>query len=762
MKSKNLQYTPAAIRRHSFSDRLYWATMVVSIVFLAFGTLFIAYAEQRSKRDVIERIQIATEQTRYAVDEYVKEKFETLSTASIFLEGKSLSGEEGTATMLSNSLHEDDVYVDVGFADASGRALWIGVDHAIHRSDLSDTPFISQALKGQHVFTEPHLALSGGQTVFYIAVPIDRTGMIEGAVFASLSENKLRDIIAHSLYSQNGFAHIIDRNGKYVLPSDSPLTLGQGNSVFDIPSPLDPELEQQVLSNMAQGKAGHLEKSIYQENRIVAYAPLNLNDWYVFYVVPESQVNAGSKRIQAYSTVVIVLAGMIMVFFVLLIRHSNRKSHRELERLAFEDPVTGHGNYRKFLMDAQELIKNNGNRNYAIWYGDIANFKYINALFGRKTGDQLLRYWTEFSTKNMSGDEAFARMNADIFVSLRVCETEQEILNRCHRGAEAFAAFPETAARGYRVEQHCGVYIPSPEDGELSVEEMVDRANVAQKSIKGTTKSFALYSNEMREQKLWETRAETQMEAALIKEEFTLYLQPKIDIQTHSIMGAEALARWISPSEGVISPAKFIPLFEKNGFIVKLDRYLFERACRHYKKAILEEGRNPLIFSVNVSRIGLLQPDFLEYYIAIKAEYEIPDGKIELEFTESLIFENNELFQTIITELHQHGFLCSLDDFGAGYSSLNILKSLPVDVLKLDGLFFRYDEDSSERAFALIRHVIAMAGAMGMKTVAEGIETEEQVTQLRKLGCNAVQGYVFAKPMPLEAFRQFIQEWERT
>ena len=212
--------------------------------------------------------------------------------------------------------------------------------------------------------------------------------------------------------------------------------------------------------------------------------------------------------------------------------------------------------------------------------------------------------------------------------------------------------------------------------------------------------------------------------------------------------------RWNITDQGFLSTGEFIPLFEKNRFIVKLDQFMFTSVCGLLRQW-LDAGIEPRPLSVNVSRMQFHTPDFVERYIRIKSQYAIPDGLLELEFTESIFFDNVALLSSAVHELRRAGIKCSIDDFGAGYSSLNVLKALPVSVLKLDGMFFRTAKDD-EQAKIVIRNIMRMAGELKMATVAEGVETHEQVAFLETTGCDIIQGYVFARPMPAAEFTELL------
>lgn len=248
---------------------------------------------------------------------------------------------------------------------------------------------------------------------------------------------------------------------------------------------------------------------------------------------------------------------------------------------------------------------------------------------------------------------------------------------------------------------------------------------------------------------LKEKNIEDNMEHALENNEFIVYFQPKVELKTNKIAGAEALVRWQNSKKELIPPNEFIPIFEKNGFITKLDIYVFEEVCKTIRKW-LNEGINPIPVSVNLSRMHLQNPNFLKKYKEIQEKYEVPADLLEIELTETLVFENFEQLKKVIDDIHQMGFSCSIDDFGSGYSSLNLLKEIPVDILKLDRIFFSKKND--KRGNSVIESIISLAKKLNMTTISEGVETISQVEFLRKADCDLVQGYVYSKPLAKDDF----------
>ena len=247
------------------------------------------------------------------------------------------------------------------------------------------------------------------------------------------------------------------------------------------------------------------------------------------------------------------------------------------------------------------------------------------------------------------------------------------------------------------------------------------------------------------------------MEGAIERQEFRIFVQPKISIQNNNrIVGGEVLVRWDNPRKGTILPGQFISIMEREGKIILLDRYMFELSCK-WLHEYLQSGNPPINLAVNVSKMGILREDFVDYYGSIKEKYEIPDGLLELEFTETVMLSDDTVFNGLVSKLHERGFICSLDDFGAGYSSLNLLKNLSIDIVKLDIMFFRKSNDI-RRERIVISNIINMAKELHIKTIAEGVEFTETVDFLKSAGCDIIQGYVFARPMPLEDFERLLGE----
>ena len=416
--------------------------------------------------------------------------------------------------------------------------------------------------------------------------------------------------------------------------------------------------------------------------------------------------------------------------------------------LATYDELTGIYNKQAFYAKTKEMLLDNPDKNFDLLRINIERFKVLNDLFGESTGDKLLRYIGKFLKEINLPLCVSGRLYADNFV---ICYEagkgdSQRMINTLQMVADSFAINNRTTLSFglYRID-----------DKSLPVGVMCDRANMALWRAKGNFKNpYCEYDERMRQQVLKEQKIINSMERAIQNKEFALYLQPKYDIEHGTIVGAEALVRWISRDNGFISPGDFIPVFENNGFVYEVDKFIWEETCRYLRKW-LDEGRKVHPISVNVSRIDLYDPKLVQLLVGLREKYHLPPEYVELEITESAYTEDPEQIITVTRQLRDAGFVILMDDFGTGYSSLNMLKDIQLDVLKLD-MGFLNNSDYSAKGASILSAILKMAESLKMQTIAEGVETKEQVEFLKSIGCKYVQGFYYSRPLPVEEFEKLI------
>ncbi|HBF0939395.1 bifunctional diguanylate cyclase/phosphodiesterase [Clostridioides difficile] len=461
---------------------------------------------------------------------------------------------------------------------------------------------------------------------------------------------------------------------------------------------------------------------------------------------------SNNQLISKHAIQIILIMAIICVILIFYIIYDKLNFKIKLQRIAYTDNLTGANTIDKFVIDANKILCKNTQVKYALLYIDIDKFKYINDLFGYEVGNEILRNLTKIIKSNIFEEEMFARISADNFIII-MKYIEEDITKRLKTIFEELDLFNNNQEEKYKLVLSCGIYFILPEDRDIN--SIIDRANIPHKMAKGGHKSsYAFYDNKIHDQEIKEKEMENTMFSSLENKEFIIYLQPKIELNTGEIQGSEALVRWKRPDKGLIPPNEFIPFFERNGFVINLDLYVLEEVCIYLRKWI-DAGINPVTVSVNVSRIHLYCNNFIETYKNIIDKYNIPAKYIELELTESIIFDNFDILIDIMNNLKKIGFLISMDDFGSGYSSLNMLKEIPMDILKLDQKFIM-ETYNSKRSKIIVTKVIEMAKELGMKVISEGVETEEQFKLLKEVKCDMAQGYLFGKPMPIEEFEHLI------
>lgn len=422
---------------------------------------------------------------------------------------------------------------------------------------------------------------------------------------------------------------------------------------------------------------------------------------------------------------------------------------RQLRR----DRLTNLYNKETFCRKVAEVLKtSSAEDDFEIMRFNIARFKVINDLFGEGNGDRLLKYVAAF-LKNIQLEHCvYGRLYADNFILFYPVKgkTRQKLIHSLQLLAESFAL-------DYRVDFYFGVY--AIDDRTLPVSSMLDRASMGfSKAARNGLIAYGEYDDDMRKNIVNEQIIVNNMQSSLKAGNFLVYMQPKYDIMSGRIVGAEALVRWQHPQLGFIPPNKFIPIFEQNGFIYQLDKYIWEETCKLLRKHI-DEGRELLPISVNASRVDLYSPNIVQVFDDLVKKYRIPKYLLEIELTESAYIDNPKQIIEITKELQNHSFTILMDDFGSGYSSLNMLKDMPVNVLKIDLKFLANQETTDvSRGNNILNFVVHMAKGLEMPVIVEGVETAEQVEFLKSIGCEYGQGYYYSRPIPIAEYEKLLDE----
>lgn len=448
-------------------------------------------------------------------------------------------------------------------------------------------------------------------------------------------------------------------------------------------------------------------------------------------------------------------ADIIKLRFKNVIARSQVSLLKELNNVMNYDPLTEIYSKNKFFSASKALLKDNPDKQFAFLRLDIDRFKLINSFFGTAYGDRLLKRVAKRIRDFAKTTECctFGRIDADVFGIFTPYQGKEETVKQIEQAVEDM----KKLSASYNIMIVYGVYVVT--DRSLPISFMCDRAALAAKTVKGHyMKSYAFYDDKMRLSLENEQNIINEMSDALENHEFVPYYQPKYDVKTNKPVGAEALARWIHPTKGFISPVVFIPIFEKNGFISKLDFYIWECVCKQLKEW-KDKGVPLFPVSVNVSRVNLYNPNLSKIIIELTKKYDVAPKYFNIEITESVYTDDNVMIDDITSQLRNNGFTILMDDFGSGYSSLNVLKDVQVDMLKMD-MMFMFKAKYDGRAETIISSVIRMAKWLNIPVIAEGVDKAEQVEFLKSVGCDYIQGFYYSKPLPAADYEKLISDQE--
>lgn len=416
--------------------------------------------------------------------------------------------------------------------------------------------------------------------------------------------------------------------------------------------------------------------------------------------------------------------------------------------LASHDSLTGLYNRQYFYEKTEQYINFHPNKEFLMICTDIREFKMINDFFGTKIGDQVLINFSKMLSGQLSDASIYGRIENDIFGILMAKEKYDEEKFSA-MAQEAFESCIDTGI-SFPTINYIGVYEIT--DRSIPASVMCDRARMAITSIKGSfQKRVAYYNDALRDNIMYEQELITDLDHAIATGEIKMYLQPQMSSEGE-MLGAEALVRWEHAEKGMIMPGNFIPVFEKNGLISEVDKHIWELACKQLRKW-KSEGKEHLYISVNISPRDFYFLNIYQVFTDLVVKYDIPPKNLKLEITETAIAMDVERQLELIERLRKYGFIVEMDDFGSGYSSLNMLKDIQVDVLKIDMAFLRKSKDE-ERSKKILHMIINLSKQLGMPVISEGVETKEQVQYLSDFGCDMFQGYYFAKPMDVASFER--------
>ena len=632
-----------------------------------------------------------------------------------------------------------------------------------YRLNMSDRDFFQQSMQGKNFLTdafEDRIDTSY-ETINVFSVPVYENNQktIKGVLFGTCGYEMFEECLKNEIFEGQAFNYIIKIDGTIVAGSGNSKKWGIGKNIFVTDASederdddaRDDDARDKMISDMKEGKSGYGMDPKRKEASLYYYMPLKIEEsgetWYVVTAVSESVLTSRMQVVMdAINSLMVIILAVISVSVGVYI-YSWRKSKKELMTLAYQDPVTLGDNFVAFKERAKSKKDGVG------WLiaMDVTDFKLINSTCGVKKGDEVLRViWEIFETET-GENELAAHVNADRFILFWMDENQENIKQRLEYVIRKIEEIPE------RLEipnlfPVFGIFHTIVLD---EIDPLYGNAVQAKHQIKGRRDRHYIFYDELNHESIQENRElEEHFETALENEEFEIWYQPKYSAHSRKLVGAEALVRWRRADGALIPPLKFIPLFEWNGNIIRLDEYVFRAVCRQQKEW-QKQGQKMLPVSVNISRVSLYYSSVVGKYESIIRSFDLDSKYIQLEITESATIDNNEIFN-LLEQFHTAGFKILLDDFGSGYSSLAALNRMHFDTIKLDKSLVDYiGDDNGEK---LLNSITKLAQSFGMEITAEGVETVEQLMFLCNLDCDDIQGYYFSRPLPVKEYEECLKE----
>lgn len=505
---------------------------------------------------------------------------------------------------------------------------------------------------------------------------------------------------------------------------------------------------EDIINNISNGEINTLNVKLDNDEACIIFKEVpNSDGWGLMYLVKDSDIKNSIKPMLKKTYIAMLAIVLLVTLMIFFIARYVLIEQRKIHELAYVDDLTKAPNENAFKEKVHYLLKEYPDVPYLMACFDIMNFRYINEGYGHQKADVLLNAMVRACEEAYSYNECYARLTADRFICLAVDDGREEERKKLFMDILTKAA--NEVHMNYPIRVKTGLYFIK--NRKEPVAEMIDKVNMARKSVNSASPILVEeYKDSLMEETHKQEQIESRMEDALRNGEFVPFLQPKWDMKNDRIYGAEALVRWRKADGTIIPPGDFIPIFERNGFVEKIDFYMLEYICK-YLRNMIDSGRTVYPVSINQSRYLMYNPDYISNVQRILIKYRIPKGLVEFELTETVFFHEKDRMFEMMNQLKNFNMNLSIDDFGSGYSSLNLLREIPFDVLKIDRGFL--DESAqSESGKWILRKIVEMADGLNLKVICEGVETREQAEMLLDIGCVYAQGFLYSRPIPIEEF----------
>ena len=725
--------------------------LLISLAFIVTVSVVFNNIKTNLEREIISSLSEEAEENAALIEKEIDAKFGVLQS---FANELSSTGDEIAEIRDMQSFVEVYNFKRMGFIDLNGIAKTTDG----FEKDLSFREFYQIGLKGESFITASLLDTVGDHTedmINILSVPVyDNKGEIKGVLFATYLTEKFHETIFSDSFQGEGYTYIVASDGDVISSYGDGMQKEYDNIfVYKGDAVKYDDVTQEKVENEMREKLSRVGIGVNEDNDkyFYCYKPLEIKsadmNWYIFSIEPKSVLDERMHPIMRDIQFLTVILIGILVMANIIFLYYNVRRRQELFRLAYKDSITGGDNFSNFKEKAKKYENTEG---YVIAL-DISEFKLVNNVCGNASGDEVLKVIWDVILANCNDNEQAARVNADRFVIFWIESSKKTVTYRIEKLINEIEGISEqlSVPRLYPV---IGIRaVEKLDDADKRYGEAL-RAKALVKNRRD--RHYAFYDEIDYDTIVENKNLENGFEKALADKKFEVWYQPKFNSHTGKIVGSEALIRWRADDGSLISPGRFIPLFEKNGNIIRLDEYVFREVCRQQKEW-QKEGIQILPVSVNISRFSLYYSNVVEKYERIINYYDVDHKYVQIEITESAIIENTVIVE-LIQKFHDAGFDILLDDFGSGYSSLASLNQMPFDTIKLDKSLVDYV--GNENGEKLLKFIVQLVQSLGMKITAEGVEYKEQLDFLENLNCDDIQGFYFSKPLMLADFSAKLTE----
>ncbi len=692
-----------------------------------------------------------------------KEVVEELSHRIVYLDilSKQLSGiiEENTKLTDMALMKKEASALDVGFYFDSEDVFYLSDGT---KGVFQDDMMRKSISNSKYAILSVNVKELGNKTCLAIVLPIYEKEKVCGMVFGYFDMKEFIEIFSRPVYEDHGFSFLADKNGNIIVPASAFSSIDE-NGVLHIDGNDNSVTLKDMMQNISvNGESKVAEKATELGDCFVYGVALEeYTDLAVIALVDTEIIYKNTTRISVGVTGLAAFIVLALLIQLIVVLRNDRTKRKEIAEAINYDELTGIPNkpYHKEQCEAI-LKKNKGKFAYAVV--DVADFTAINTACGYKYGNMVLQNIAEVLTEELDKNECCSRTSADHFAILFKYDNQESLTQRVYSICEKAGSLPESeAGQNSKIKKqniifNCGIYLIQNNNEDIN--RIRARANTARKNLrKSINTQISFYNEDDFRKKMENHELEMDLLKAVDNNELVVFFQPKYGAVSEKITGAEALVRWNHPTRGMMGPNTFIPIAEADGFVKKVDFFVFETVCKQLKEW-KNKGYKMLPVSINFSRLHLYDEDFVQAMTLMADKYGVEHQYLEIELTETADFNDMNELLNVMYRIKDAGFGLAMDDFGSGYSSLQLLMKMPTGVLKMDKSLIDDCSKDNEADNKMAADIISLAQGRGHSVVAEGVETQEQKDILRDANCDMIQGYYYSKPITVDAFERLLAE----